>query len=160
VVQIEVLTGIAVAVLCALLGVSVYQQGRAHALHHAQQLRPVQAKIIGQPYPAGIGGEMAQVSWTGADGRTHHGTVAVPSADRAGDQTQIWLDSTGNAATAPDSTQNIVGTAVLTGMLAMIGADVVLVCLGAFARSRLDRWDERAWEAEWQVYEPLWTRRG
>jgi hypothetical protein len=159
VVQLQVLVGIAVAVLCATLGMSVYQHGRAHAVHEAQQLRPVQAKVVGHPYPAGIGGEMAQVSWTDADGKAHLGVAGVPPADRVGDQVEIWLDTTGNVASAPASTQDIVATAVLTGMLAMIGAEVVVICAGAFARSRLSRWDERAWEAEWRVYEPLWTRR-
>ncbi|RAG86800.1 hypothetical protein DN069_04480 [Streptacidiphilus pinicola] len=159
VVQLQVLAALAAAALCALLGMSVYQQGHAHALQQARQLHPVQARIVAQPYGTGAGGEMAQVSWTTTDGRTHQGIAGVPMADQVGDRTQIWLDASGSPASAPASAQDVAGTAVLTGLLTVIGAWSVVVSVGAYARSRLQREDERAWGAEWQVYEPQWSRR-
>nr|WP_037603617.1 hypothetical protein [Streptacidiphilus rugosus] len=158
-VELQVLAVVAAAVLCALLGMSAYQQGRAHALEQAQHLRPVQARIVGQPYAVGVGGEMAKVSWSAADGRTVQGSATVPSSGQVGDQARIWLDAGGNPTTGPATTENTVSTAILTGTLALIGAGVVIASAGAFVRLRLNHMDETAWTREWQVYEPLWSRR-
>jgi hypothetical protein len=59
----------------------------------------------------------------------------------------------------PITTANIVGTAVLSALLVMIGVDSIVLAAGALARSRLNRWDQETWEREWLVYEPLWSRR-
>ncbi|SEL50756.1 Rv1733c family protein [Streptacidiphilus jiangxiensis] len=158
VVELQVLACLAAAALCALLGLSVYQHGQAHSLQQARQLRPVQARLVGAPYASGVGGYLAQVSWTAPGGKARQGVAAVPAADQVGDRTPIWLDASGDPAAAPASSQDNAGTAVLTGLLTLVCAWSVVVAAGAVARTRLDRSDERAWASEWQVYEPLWTR--
>jgi hypothetical protein len=50
-------------------------------------------------------------------------------------------------------------TAALVSSLSLIGVASVVVAGGALARARLDRADQAAWDAEWEVYEPLWSRR-
>lgn len=157
--ELEVLALVAAAVLCVLLGMSVYQQGQAHSLAQARQLRPVQAKLVSAPYASGVGGDLAQVSWHASNGVVRQDVVSVPSADRPGDQVRVWLDAKGDVASAPASARDNAATGVLTGFFTLMGAGVVIVLTGAFARSRLDRRDEEAWQAEWQVYEPLWSRR-
>ncbi|WP_042424221.1 Rv1733c family protein [Streptacidiphilus anmyonensis] len=157
--KIQVLGLAATTVLCALLGMSFYQQGRADAQQEAQSMRPAQAHVVGRPYPSGVGGDLAQVSWTAPDGSTRQGVAGVPTADHAGDQVQIWLDGSGNVSTGPTSTANVVGTAAISALLVMVGADAVLISAGAVARSRLNRLDQEAWEKEWLLYEPLWSRR-
>ncbi|MEY9875595.1 hypothetical protein ABH931_005099 [Streptacidiphilus sp. MAP12-33] len=159
-VQLQVLAAVAAAALCALIGLSTYQQGHAHAVQQVQRLRPVQAKVLGRPYAAGVGGEVAEIHWTGTDGKAHQGVAGVPASSGVGDNVGIWLDSSGNPAPAPASSQDVIGTAVLTGTLCVLGAWGLVLSAGSVARFRLDRHDETAWDAEWQVYEPLWTRRG
>jgi hypothetical protein len=158
--EIQLLALVAAAALCALLGLSLYQQGRAHALQVDASMRPVQARVVGQPYPSGVGGDLAQVSWAAPDGSARQGIAGVPDTDHVGDQVRIWLDPAGNVSTGPVTTANIVGTAVLSALLAMIGADAIVLGAGSVARSRLNRVDQEAWEKEWTVYEPLWSRRG
>ncbi len=158
-VEIQALGLVAVAVLCALLGLGFYQQGRADALRVAQSLHLAQARVTGRPYPSGVGGDLAQVSWTAPDGSTHQGVAGVPASDHTGDQVQIWLDGSGNVSVGPTTTANVVGTAVISALLVMVGADAVLLCAGAVARSRFNRMDQEAWAREWLVYEPLWSRR-
>jgi hypothetical protein len=159
-VELQALAVVAAAVLGVLLGMSVYQQGRAHVLQQEQRLHSVQARVVGEPYSGGTGsGEVANVSWTGVDGRTRQETATVPFGTSRGDRVAVWFDAAGKAAAAPASPQETVSTAVLTGGLSAIGVSLVVVLLGAYARIRLDRHDEEAWEAEWQVYEPLWARR-
>ncbi|RAG87305.1 hypothetical protein DN069_01900 [Streptacidiphilus pinicola] len=157
--EIQVLALVASAVLCALLGLSVYQHARAHALQVERGLRPTQARVLQPPYSSGSSGEQAQVSWTAPDGSSRQGIAGVSGTVQVGSRVQIWIDGNGNAATGPATTSNIVGTAILTGLLVMIGADVALVSAGAMARSRLNRRDETAWDKEWLVYEPVWSRR-
>ncbi|WP_161789801.1 Rv1733c family protein [Streptacidiphilus neutrinimicus] len=156
--EVQALALVAVTVLCALLGLSLFQQGRTHAQQVERGLRPVQARVVGQPYPAGVGGDMAQVSWTAADGTTHQGSVEVAASERVGGHVRIWLDPAGNLSTGPATTANLVSTAALSALLVMVGADAVLLGAGAIARSRLDRRDQEAWEKEWRVYEPRWSR--
>ncbi|WP_052441227.1 Rv1733c family protein [Streptacidiphilus anmyonensis] len=156
--EIQVLALVTATVLCALLGVSLYQQGRTHAQQVARGLRPVQARVIGQPYPAGVGADMAPVSWTAANGSTHQDSVEVPPAERVGDRVRIWLDPTGNVSTGPATTANLVGTAVLSALLVMVGVEAVLLVTGAVARSRLNRRDQEVWAKEWLEYEPRWSR--
>lgn len=159
-VEVQVVALVAAAVLCVMLGFSLYQQGRAHAVQVQRSLRPVQARVVDPPYPSGVGGDLAQVSWTGTDGSTHQGVAGVSSADHVGDQVRIWLDPAGNVSSGPITTANIVGTAALSALLVMVGADAVLLSAGAVARSRLNRRDQEAWEREWMLYEPIWSRRG
>ncbi|WP_370071980.1 hypothetical protein [Streptacidiphilus sp. MAP5-3] len=158
-VKFQFLAVLAAAVLGTLIGMSVYQQGRAHTLDQARHLHPVQARIVGQPYMTGVGGEVAEVSWTAADGKVQRSVVSVPAAVGPADQVRVWLDASGSPAAAPTSALNTGGTAALVGVLAMLGGDIVLVSAGSLVRWRLNRRDEEAWEAEWQVFEPLWSRR-
>jgi hypothetical protein len=158
VLEVEALALVAAAVLCALLGFSVDQRGQAHALQQVRQQHPVQATLVTPPYPAGVGGDVAKVSWTASSGTPAQTTLSVSSSDQVGDHIQVWLDTHGKSVAAPATTADSVATGVLTGILALLGAGMVIVSAAGFARSRLDRRDEAAWDAEWQIYEPLWTR--
>ncbi|MBF9067028.1 Rv1733c family protein [Streptacidiphilus fuscans] len=157
--ELRILGVLAALAVGALVGMSVYQQGRAHALEQARNLRPVQARIVSRPSPTGDGGDVAQVTWTASDGTVQQAVTGVPAADGVGDHVGIWLDASGQPVAAPTSVVNIAGTAVLVGLLVTVGAGVVVESAGALARWHLDRRDEETWETEWQVVEPVWSRR-
>ncbi|MEZ0090888.1 hypothetical protein [Streptacidiphilus sp. EB129] len=145
--------------LCTVLGMAVYHQDRAHAVAYESRLRPVQALIVGQPYDDGTATVLAQVRWTGSGGTARQDVSQVPKWALVGDRVRIQLDASGAIAAPPASAGDSEGNAVVIALLTLFGAATGVAAVGTFARCRLDRADEAAWAAEWEVVEPLWTRR-
>jgi hypothetical protein len=50
------------------------------------------------------------------------------------------------------------GQAVLVAALAVAAAGAMALCLGLLAHAALDRRRLAAWELDWQLTEPRWTR--
>ncbi|MFD6230329.1 hypothetical protein ACFWFZ_26195 [Streptomyces sp. NPDC060232] len=102
---------------------------------------------------------VAPVTWHFPADRRHADTVPVPAQTRKGDTVPVWVDDRGEAATAPPGTADLalrafgLGTVVLTGITLLAGALVRVGIRVVDARSA------RAWEAEWEDVEPVWTGR-
>jgi hypothetical protein len=158
-VQAQVLGILTAALLCVLLGSTVYAHSRAQALQQAHHSHVVSAQVVSAPVAGAVTSEVAQVRWTDTGGKTGQATAEVLADAHEGGQVQIWLDGAGKPVPAPASVEDSTGDGVLTGLLTAIGASTLVLALAALARNRLDRRDEQSWGRAWEVYEPLWTKR-
>jgi hypothetical protein len=97
-------------------------------------------------------------SWTAPDGRQRTGPIQVPASTQKGTSERIWVASDGDVVAPPLSAAGIAGLADR----AALGANVVLTGLFLIAGSVIGRVIDRrrlgAWDADWAVTEPRWTR--
>ena len=70
----------------------------------------------------------------------------------------IWVDQHG-APTGPPMLRNPVLDALVAALLTVVGLGTALYATRRFLCWRLDRRRLRAWEQEWLMVEPGWTRR-
>ncbi|MCB5163835.1 hypothetical protein LG634_03135 [Streptomyces bambusae] len=109
--------------------------------------------------PAAKAFTAARATWEHPPGRVRTETVPVPLGTRTGDTVRVWVDDQGKAAAAPPGKAEAflkalgAGTAALAGVLLVAGALVRVAFRIAQARTA------RAWEAEWEAVEPLWSGR-
>ncbi|EST39738.1 hypothetical protein N566_00370 [Streptomycetaceae bacterium MP113-05] len=111
--------------------------------------------------PAADGADMAGragVRWTDADGERHTGSAPVRATQEKGDTIRIWTDGSGRMTGPPRFTS--AETAAWVAALMSAGA-VAAAGIGArYGLRRLaDRHRYRAWEEEWRIVEPTWSRR-
>ncbi|MFF4582665.1 hypothetical protein [Streptomyces sp. NPDC001389] len=155
-----------VAVLCGVaVGRAAWTDGSRAAESLARHRHEVQAVTVGRTtYRAGDGPSgapvtVAPVTWHYPVDRGHTGALPVPVGTREGDTVRVWVDDAGNAATAPPGAVEVgmdasgLGMGVFTGILLVSG---VLV---RFGLRLVDARSSRAWEAEWEGVEPLWSGR-
>jgi len=107
--------------------------------------------------PAAMG-DSVPARWTAPDGVRRTGTVSVPPGARAGSTVMIWVDTSGRVTGLPLERSQARGQAVLAAALAVAAAGAVALCLGLLAHAALDRRRLAAWELDWQLTEPRWTR--
>ncbi|MFJ3175315.1 hypothetical protein ACIPJK_31615 [Streptomyces roseus] len=102
---------------------------------------------------------VAPATWQYPAHHAHTQTVPVPEGTRKGETVRVWVDDKGDAAPTPPGTSDVATTAVVYGTGTLCG---VVFAAGALAFVRLrvvDARSARAWEAEWEDVEPLWTGR-
>ncbi|MGW3043994.1 Rv1733c family protein [Kitasatospora sp. NPDC001159] len=101
----------------------------------------------------------ATAAWTYPAGQHNTGTVGLTRPARTGSTTDIWVGDTGQPATAPPSTANLVSDAVCVGLF-VLGCLLVLTTCGLGLRmTSLDRQADAAWQHAWAELEPVWTGR-
>jgi hypothetical protein len=95
--------------------------------------------------------------WTAPDGRQRTGPIQVPDSTQKGSSERIWVAGNGDVA-APLPMTEIARLADRTAF----GAIMVLICLflitGSVIRHVINRQHMAAWDAEWAVTEPRWSR--
>lgn len=97
--------------------------------------------------------------WTPPAGHAREGTIQVPAGTPAGSRVRIWVDGSGRWAGLP-LTGHIVAMRVAVAVVtATILLATALAGVASFARWWLGRRRLAAWEADWLVVEPQWTRR-
>ena len=100
-----------------------------------------------------------QASWTAPDGTRHAGTVLAPPGTRAGRAVMVWLDAAGrHTGHPPLQLPQVRGQAALATMLTPLVVGYILLCAGLLAHAVLGRRRLAAWDADWQVTEPQWTK--
>jgi hypothetical protein len=129
---------------------------------HAQQAasRQVPAVLLtgvpafGYSYQATV-----PARWTAPDGTRHTGDIPTPPAAQADGTVTVWVDAAGRLTEPPLRPSQVQGQTVLAGLLAVIAVGIILVCAGQLAHGVLGRRRMAAWDAEWRVTGPRWTRR-
>jgi hypothetical protein len=104
-------------------------------------------------------GAPARVRWSAPDGTRRTGTVSVSWGAKAGSSAMVWVDASGRLTGPPLRLSQARGQAVLAAVLAPIVLGLLLLCAGGLAHLALDRRRIAAWDFDWQLTEPRWTRR-
>lgn len=114
--------------------------------------------VIDTPYTM-ITQMWVSANWTAPDGRQRTGPIQVPASTRKGSSERIWVDGNGEVAAPP---LPITAIAQLTDRAA-VTAIMALICLfliaGSVIRYVINRRHLAAWDAEWAVTGPRWSRR-
>jgi hypothetical protein len=103
-------------------------------------------------------GTSVRARWTAPDGARRTGTVSVPPGARAGSTVMIWVDASGRVTGQPLERAQVRGQSVLAAVLAVAVLGAMGLCVGLLAHTALDRRRLAAWDLDWQLTEPRWTR--
>ena len=142
-------------------GHAVYSAGSRAA--HAQQItwRQVPAVLAATAPAAGLRQDQVTVpaSWTAPDGTRHAGAVLAAPGSRAGHAVMVWVDAAGRLTGHPPlRLSQVRGQAVLATMFTALAIGFIVLCAGLLAHTMLGRRRLAAWDADWQVTEPQWTK--
>jgi hypothetical protein len=96
--------------------------------------------------------------WTGRDGVVHTGTVYADNGTRAGTTIGIWIDDRG-VVSGPPGRRDPRADATVAALLTVCGVAAGCAGLRRIIRWVLDRRRMRAWQLEWMVTGPGWSRR-
>jgi hypothetical protein len=121
---------------------------------------PLAATVTAQPaFRAGARAAATELSWRRVPAvLLASGTLSVPPGERAGSTVMIWVDTSGRVTGLPLERSQVRSQAVLAAVFAVAAAGAVALCLGLLAHAALDRRRLAAWELDWQLTEPRWTR--
>ena len=157
-------------VVAFLAGASLAAVAAGHAVYsaasrtaHAQQAawRQVPAVLTAAAPPAGFRQDPVTVpaSWTAPDGTRHTGTVPAAPGTKAGRTVMVWVDAAGQLTGRPPlQPSQVRAQAVLAVMFTPLAVGFVLLCAGLLVHAVLGRRRLAAWDTDWQVTEPQWTK--
>lgn len=134
----------------------------ARAAHAQQSWRQVRAVLLTDAPASVYAAETAEVParWTAPDGVPRTGPVPASPTAKAGTAVMVWVDGSGKPAGAtPLRLSQVRMQALLAAILAAVVLAQVLVAVGGAVHWALERRRLAAWDAEWQLAEPRWTRR-
>ena len=166
-------TLIALALLTAVLAATVAARRYAEWMHRAEietrERTQVQAVLL-QPAPQLFAVDSqgravrllpapVPVRYTAPDGTEQLAQAHVMGPRPAGVTVPMWLDRSGELASAPTSGIDAVRHAGAGALGVMAIGAAVLVCAGAAFRSELQRITMARWEREWARVEPQWSGR-
>jgi len=117
-----------------------------------------EAILLGSTHPIRCGASMP-ARWTAPNGTTHTGTVATRTAVTVGNTVMIWTDTSGRLTGPPLRHATVIGRTVTAAVLAPVILACLLLGAAILAHRALDRWRLAAWQADWSITEPQWTRR-
>ncbi len=101
----------------------------------------------------------AQASWTAPDGTRHTGAIPAAPGTRAGHVVMVWVDAAGRLTGHPPlQLPQVRSQAALATALTPLAVGFILLCAGLLAHAVLGRRRLAAWDADWQVTEPQWTK--
>jgi hypothetical protein len=84
--------------------------------------------------------------------------IIVPSGERAGSIVMVWVDRSGRLATPPAPAVTVTCQVLLAAVSAPAALSLVLLAAWVYAEMILGRRRMAAWEADWAVTGPQWTR--
>ena len=98
-------------------------------------------------------------SWTAPDGTRHAGAVPVAPGTRVGRAVMVWVDAAGRLTGHPPlRLSQVRGQAVLATVFTPVAVGLIVLCAGLLAHAVLGRRRLAAWDTDWQVTEPHWTK--
>ena len=101
----------------------------------------------------------APAKWTAPDGTRHTGTIPVPPGTKAGHAVMVWVDAAGQYTDHPPlQVSQVQAQVVLAVMFTPLAVGVIVLCAGLLAHVLLGRRRLAAWDTDWQVTEPHWTK--
>ncbi|MCL2582700.1 MAG: hypothetical protein FWE35_09615 [Streptosporangiales bacterium] len=102
---------------------------------------------------------LARADWRAPDGAIRSGVVTAPGGAARGSVVPVWTDAQGHLTGPPLDAGQIAGQSDLAGAAAAGGLVILLLSEGVVVRRVLERRRLRAWDTDWAVTEPRWTRR-
>jgi len=161
-VEAAVVGGLVVAFLigapvAVLMAQSLTWHAASRAAAAEQSWRYVPAVLLAA---APQSGEAAvQAAWTAPDGTRHQGAVMAAPGARAGSRVRVWVEASGRLAGRPPlEAWQVRAQAALAAVLAPAVLLIVLVFAGRLVHLELGRRRLAAWDADWRVTGPQWTR--
>jgi hypothetical protein len=97
--------------------------------------------------------------WAAPGGARRTSVVPAPPVAQAGVTVEVWVDAAGRLTGRPLQFSQVRGQAVLAAAPAPAVLGLALLCAGQLAHSVLGRRRLAAWDADWQITGPRWTRR-
>lgn len=166
---IRVVLAVAFLACAPALGISlshwtgVAMTSRAHTETANRYLVPATllspARQTGHYPGTGTDYSWARARWTGHDGTHRVGEVQARAGAGKGSQVRIWTGHDGRLVPPPLAHAQIVSRMVTVGLLAPLMLGLLLLALAGVVHRALDRRRMAAWEADWSLVEPQWTRR-
>ena len=101
---------------------------------------------------------VVRAQWTAPDGSRRTGAVPAPPGATAGSTVSVWVDAAGRQTGPPLEPSQVRGQAALAAIVAPVVLGLVLLCAGQLAHYLLARRRLAAWDADWRVTGPQWTR--
>ncbi|MGW4380596.1 Rv1733c family protein [Kitasatospora sp. NPDC004531] len=152
---------VAVGALPAALavGLAVHQDQARVARAEAADRHPVTARLTTDvPVALGLTTTRADVTWTenGADRRAN---AVVTSGQPAGTPVRIWLDNRGEVVPQPAGAGEPIAVALTAALLTVTALPLLCTLAWKGTLHVLNRRRYAEWDAEWQQFEPQWTRR-
>ena len=100
----------------------------------------------------------AEARWTTPTGTARIGDIQVPPASVKGETFRIWTDTTGAVTTPPATEQQAAGQGTFAAIMAVVLTLVTCFSAAGITRMILNRRRLAAWDADWAVTAPMWTR--
>lgn len=108
------------------------------------------------PEPGNYGATVL-ATWKAPDGAPRTGRISVLPGQGANGTVMVWVDKAGRLTGPPLRSRS--ASAVAASVLAPLATGVVLFCAGLLAHWVLERRRLAAWDADWRVTGPSWTRK-
>jgi hypothetical protein len=167
VIMLVLLAGVLAAVpVAAVAGTVLYEQSAKSAAAVASTRHPVEATVASDPAVRVVGGDSqtqttevwADVRWVGADGLPRVAAAEVEQGSVVGSKVPLWVDVTEHVTTPPPTASQVMTTAVMSAVMIMLTLQGL--CIGMIFSVRLvaEAYARRAWQREWEIVEPRWTR--
>jgi hypothetical protein len=138
-------------------GSTTYANASARAESQAHSVRPVTATVV--ETPAGAPTTTRIVRWQLPNGATRTTRITVDrGSTQPGDQVHIWLDAAGHPTDPPESEAGAVVLGAGAALLAWLLGVLVIATLHHLALRNLRRRQSAAWQREWELVEPIWSR--
>jgi hypothetical protein len=143
------------------------EQGVVREQHAQQSWRQVAAVLLeaapaepqfefGLPWNPAV---LVLAHWMGPDGKDQIGQIPVKAGSWAGRTVQVWVDTLGRP-TGPPLPASVLAERVTSAKtLAPATLALLLLGLGWLVRRVMNRRRLAAWEADWALTGPRWTRR-
>lgn len=100
----------------------------------------------------------ALTAWTGTDGRRRTGEVTVPLGTMTGARVPVWVTPSGRVTSPPLTPAQLSRRVVGIQLLVLTSLAAVLVIAARLVRGRLNRHRLAAWELQWALVGPRWSR--
>jgi hypothetical protein len=151
---------LAAAPLAAVTAGHLASRAAARTAHAEQSWHQERAVLLASaPPPWGTKyGARVPARWAAPGGNWRTGVIAAPQDAKAGSTVRVWVDAAGRLTGPPDQQAQIRAQAVLAAVLAPVLLGLLLACMGLLAHGALGRWRLAAWDFDWRVTEPEWTR--
>jgi hypothetical protein len=124
------------------------------AWHQVRAVLLTSVPALGYGYQATV-----RAMWTAPGGTRRTGPVPAPPVAQAGATVEVWVDAAGRLTGPPLQSSQVRGQAVLAAAFAPVVIGLAVLCVGQLAHSVLGRRRLAAWDADWQITGPRWTRR-
>lgn len=159
---------IAAGVLFGLvLGIPAAAYGAGHWVHARglQTMRAEQATrhrttavLLGSAHPGKYGASMP-ARWAAPNGTRRTAAITAMAAATTGNTVMVWVNASGRLTGPPVRHAVVADRAVVAAVLAPAMLTLALAGTAAWAHRALDRRRLAAWDADWAITEPGWTRR-